>query len=196
MKTTSLFIEIMILGGETLAWCVMLVVCIGGLSPEKAAEVLSSPFVWGSALPFCYVLGIVVDSRIHEWFFRSKQKRIRATVIRKRQQSKELNDDECKVYWREVRKASMGMPLAGTTVLAYIRHRIRIMRGSVGNIPLIAVFGAVLLIKSGCGLVYAALVLLVGAGLTYACYRVWERIERSWSTLSYDWYELRNSQQQ
>ena len=197
MKTTSLFVEIMIVGCETLMWVVLLLMCVFDFSHQRAEEILGNRLIWVPAFAFCYVLGIVMDSRIHEVFFRSRQKAIRADVIRKGEKNSELTDDECKERWKEIRKAALVMPASagGISSLDYIRHRIRIMRGSVGNIPLIASLGSLLLIKSECHLAYTGVALLTGGLLCYACCRVWKRIEKSWSTLSYDWYVIYNSQQ-
>jgi hypothetical protein len=188
----------MIIGCETLTWGVLLFLCVIDIPREKADAVFGNSFLWVPAFAFCYVLGIILDSRIHEVFFRSRQEAIRATVIRKREKNKKLSDAKCNELWREVRKAALAMPASagGANSLDYIRHRIRIMRGSTGNIPLIAAFGALLLIKSEYPSAYPAVVLILGVLLACACYQVWKRIERSWSTLSYDWYVAYCTQQQ
>lgn len=196
MKTTNLFAEIVIIGGETLAWIAILISAIMSLSLSEALKFLSEPSIWIPGLIASYIVGVFVDSSANELLFRNIKNRIRANIIRKRV-SIDLDDNQCRKVWRDVRSAAVAMPenLKGATDLAYIRHRIRILRGTSINSPLIAGAGTIFLWRADFGFLWFSGTLGLGLAISFACYIVSRRLEQSWSTLSYDWYTLYTSQQ-
>ena len=136
MSTTTVFVELLIIGLESVAWLSLLISSLFGLDwlttiagIFEKADVFATIAVIGLA----YVVGIVVDeicdSLIEPW-----AKRIRESV---------QSDTKLKMW--DVQAYVFSHSEVATSQLGYMRSRLRILRSSIFNIPLIIVFALLFL---------------------------------------------------
>jgi hypothetical protein len=144
METTSLYVELLIIGFEVCAWLGLLLAkfsSAGRLSslPQGVGNfaLLATLLLFGVA----YLLGIVFDKIAH--FFFGAQRHYLESVLKgdvSDQVAKEEETDHRQIYARLMVKEGR----AASEVL-YGRSKVRILRASVINVPLIAVAAAVFL---------------------------------------------------
>jgi hypothetical protein len=131
MSTTAVFVELLIIGLESLLWLSLFISSLFGLDwvttivgTFEKADVFAAIVFIGLA----YVVGIVVDeicdSLIEPW-----AKRIRDSV----QSDTKLN------MW-DVQAYVFSHSELATSQLGYMRSRLRILRSSIFNIALVVVF--------------------------------------------------------
>jgi hypothetical protein len=124
MSTTSLFVELVVIGSGTMAWILLLVVGCLGLDPVRFHGSLS-PAILVVLLPVVYLLGILsdrfADSLLSPW-----DKALRGQVFDSR--------DE---YFEDHRTLRTGSPVLAE-LLDYGRSRMRICRGWVLNSAFLA----------------------------------------------------------
>jgi len=136
VSTTTVFVELLIIGLESVAWLSLLISSLFGLDwlttiagIFEKADVFATIAVIGLA----YVVGIVVDeicdSLIEPW-----AKRIRESV---------QSDTKLKMW--DVQAYVFSHSEVATSQLGYMRSRLRILRSSIFNIPLIIVFALLFL---------------------------------------------------
>jgi len=152
MSTTTVFVELLIIGLESLVWLALLISSLFGLdwvptivSTFEKADVFATIAVIGLA----YIVGIVVDeicdSLIEPW-----AKRIRDSV---------QNDTKLKMW--DIQAYVFSHSEVATSQLGYMRSRLRILRSSIFNIILVVVFALVFLWTR------AAVAVDLKAGLTW-----------------------------
>jgi len=136
MSTTTVFVELLIVGLESLVWLVLLVSSLFGVDwvptiiiAFEKADVFATVAVIGLA----YVVGIVVDE-ICEWLIEPWAKRLRDSV---------QGDTELEVWGMQAYVFSHSE--GATSQLGYMRSRLRILRSSIFNTVLVVVLGLVFL---------------------------------------------------
>jgi len=133
MSTTLLFVELLIIGVEVTLWMLLLALAVFDLSWLKAAATTG----WENVLTvlflaICYTTGILFD-RFADWVFSGASEHLKERII--------PNPPEPYVVMRF--KAAKGDEYLNR-LFEYIRSRMRIARASAINLPLIAVFGLIL----------------------------------------------------
>ncbi|NIS83509.1 MAG: hypothetical protein GTO14_25675 [Anaerolineales bacterium] len=136
MNTTSLFVELLIIGFEVVVWLVLFLGAATGsltwiaclFKTFKNFEVLLTALVFALA----YFLGILVD-KIAKWLMEESPpgKRLQKYIDRSISQPRPFQKMYADVMVQE------GEPMSD---LIYARSKVRILRASILNLPLIALF--------------------------------------------------------
>lgn len=179
MKTTVLFVELVVIGSGTLIWLVLLTTTLCGIHLQDVLHKISlaslAPFLGVS-----YVLGIVFDRLAWSWFRKTEEK-CRKTILDQYSTSEidDVEDDGIRVTSRALsplgedweRHISISSEALRSNIL-YNRHRLRISRSWGPNFLLIAVASALACYENQTTIacVVAPICLLL-AGLTYYTYR-------------------------
>jgi hypothetical protein len=136
MSTTALFVELLVIGLETLIWLALLVSSLFGLdwvSHMGTAFEKAGVFATVAMVSLAYLVGIIVDeicdSLIEPW-----ATRIRSSV--QEEDQPEMWDMQAYVFTHSEE---------ATAQLGYMRSRLRILRSSIFNIALIGVFALIFL---------------------------------------------------
>lgn len=136
MSTTAVFVELLIIGLESLVWLSLLISSLFGLgwmTTISATFEKVGVFATITVIGLAYVVGIVVDeicdSLIEPW-----AKRIRDSV---------QSDTKLKMW--DVQAYVFSHSEVATSQLGYMRSRLRILRSSIFNIALVVVFALVFL---------------------------------------------------
>lgn len=140
MNTTSLFVELLIIGFEVVVWLALLLGTITGsmawirdlLKVFKDFAALLTALVFALA----YFLGILVD-KIAKWLVEDSGlgKRLQKAIARSIPKPRHVHKDYARVMVRE------GEPMSD---LIYARSKVRILRASIINVPLMALFSGLL----------------------------------------------------
>lgn len=131
MSTTTLFVELVIIGLEVIVWLMLLISSIFGITWFlPISTVFDKANLFMSLLTFsvAYVLGIIFDE-IYDFFIRPWENRIQ----------KQLQDAGHPKMW-DMQAYIFSHSDEATSQLHYVRARLRILRASIFNIALIALF--------------------------------------------------------
>jgi hypothetical protein len=158
-ETTTLYIELLIIGFEASLWLLLLAFSIPGadkLSGSlKDLPLGSGLLVVGFALASAYLLGIVFDKVAHRLLGANRE------LLRRRLDDITEERDDADSRWIYAR--FMVHEKRAVPDILYARSKVRILRASVLNVPLIAIAGALFLGRQRIQLWW--LVLVVGMGL-------------------------------
>jgi len=167
MTTTNVFAELLIIGIETLAWIALLIFCLFGYGwiDFSVFDNLAIAIPLAAA---AYVLGIIMD-RVSDTLLAGADHAIRRKMLGERAAQS----------FAQLRTYILARSSYLATDLDYLRSRLRIMRSSIVNFGLLAIFGAAFILsrlqialstKYGAA-VTAFLVGLVLASLSYYAWR-------------------------
>ncbi|NPA71215.1 MAG: hypothetical protein GXO35_00170 [Gammaproteobacteria bacterium] len=136
MSTTALFVELLVIGFESLLWVFLLTVVVYGKDVVfliRDAFLAANLFVTAVIISLSYLLGIVFDE-ISDFLTEKWASKIRSSVHEKN--LPEMWDIQAYIFSHS---------LHASEKLDYMRSRIRILRASIFNVALIFVFGLVLI---------------------------------------------------
>ena len=154
METTTLYVELIIIGAETSAWIALIgciiddrvtnyVMSLGGLSLDTLL-----------LLPVFYVIGIIVDRLIKRLsLFEKKRKKIK--------ENNKLKDISSYPLWEKNNRIDF---------YSFTEARIRILRGTVFNLPLITITFVILLVKLKVSLQLLIFAFSMGIGISIAAW--------------------------
>jgi hypothetical protein len=130
MTTTNVFAELLIIGIETLAWIALLIFCLFGYGwlDFSVFDNLAIAIPLAAA---AYVLGIIMD-RVSDTLLAGADHAIRRQVLGERAAQS----------FAQLRSYILARSSYLATDLDYLRSRLRIMRSSIINFSLLAIFGA------------------------------------------------------
>ncbi|RPJ79753.1 MAG: hypothetical protein EHM20_00435 [Alphaproteobacteria bacterium] len=138
MSTTALFIELLVIGLEALAWIALLIGIFFGLDWITSLGVAfekASGFTTVVVIGIAYLIGIIVDE-ICDALVSPWTNRIRSSVREKGHPEMWDMQSYVLTYSKEV-----------TEQLGYVRSRIRITRSSIFNLGLIGILAIVFISK-------------------------------------------------
>jgi hypothetical protein len=185
MSTTALFVELLIVGLQSMVWIITAIGAFWGFnwltddSLVKSSSIIALGLV--VLLAVSYSVGIAVD-RIADDLLTCPNNWIKKNVARaraKKKIEKGQNVEEWSVKHYYVLHKSPGMG----HVTEYIRSRMRILRGLVINIPLTTVAACLGLTRQYNGtdkVSYLALIIVIGVILTSAVAWGWYRTSMIW----------------
>ena len=188
MATTTLFVELIVIGAHGFIWLALLYMSLSGTPPSLSLDEVSSALIILPTLVICYVLGIILDG-LYRYGFLYVEHVLRRKAI-KRAFNREVQKEEIHNEWTPIRNYMIKSTGSERELYAYFRHRIRILRASAFNF-LFSAIGLFLFcslqesIEIKCsGILIAALVVLS----VLSCI-VWWRITRGWAILSCSHYK-------
>lgn len=122
METTHLYVELIIIGLETSVWmCMVYINIVGNQILETISKILNNFASSLFFIVFLYVIGILMD-RLADMIYKKTENKIR--------RESELKAKTSLIIWKKYDQEK---------VSDYIRSRIRILRISTLNVPLIAI---------------------------------------------------------
>lgn len=136
MSTTTLFVELLIVGLEACTWLTLLIGALFGfdwLLAFVSAFEKAEAFTTAVLLCFAYLVGIVVEE-VSDWLIKPWASRIRIRALKQKTGQPESYDMQAYVYSHSSE---------ATKQLDYMRSRRRILRASIFNIAMISVFALI-----------------------------------------------------
>jgi len=166
MTTTNVFAELLIIGIETLAWIALLIFCLFGYGWIDFA-VFNNLAIAIPLAAATYVLGIIMD-RVSDTLLTGADRVIRRKLLGERVAQS----------FASLRLYILAQSPYLSADLDYLRSRLRIMRSSMINFSLLAIFGAAFIlirlqIAPSTQYRAAATVFLVGVILASLSYYAW-----------------------
>ena len=201
MGTTSLFVELLVIGLQGGAWLALVVLSVcerasGGSQEQGEAPgvaFLSSPIFWAVVAGLCYVLGIALDRVIHSLVFKCQEDWVRSDAARR--VGTEVDRTTVRGVWERARIATLTANGKLPEYFGYFRHRVRVMRASTVNLLLIGI--ACALFAHKCSLLPVmppCSWLLLGGVLACVCWCAWWRLEHTCSRLIFLYIQERDNQ--
>jgi len=193
MSTTSLFVELVVIGAQGIVWIGLLVLSATGWPSATVLKDLNTPLVWVGALLLCYTLGVVLDRAFDYLGFRNWEYAIRDTALRDilGEEVTEANRQEKYTLLRLYTLSAVG---AEGELFTYYRHRVRIARATAWNFALIAISVWVYCIVTGHWCPWFVIpALLFLSGLAVFC---WWRLVKSWHRIACRNYKARRRGEQ
>jgi len=135
MTTTNVFAELLIIGIETFAWIALLIFCLFGYGWIDFAVFNNLAIVIPLAAA-AYVLGIIMD-RVSDTLLAGPDHAIRRQVLGERAAQS----------FAQLRSYILARSSYLATDLDYLRSRLRIMRSSIINFGLLAIFGTAFILS-------------------------------------------------
>jgi len=166
MTTTNVFAELLIIGVETLAWIALLIFCLFGYGWIDFS-IFNNLAIAIPLAALTYVLGIIMD-RVSDTLLAGPDHAIRREVL----------GESAAQSFAPLRIYILAQSPHLSTDLDYLRSRLRIMRSSIINFSLLAIFGAAFILTRlhmvpSIHYGAAATVFLVGAILASLSYYAW-----------------------
>ena len=177
MKTTNLFVELVIIGVSAFSWVLLLVLWLFGHQWVPLDQAFS-PTALIPLISIIYLLGIVTD-RFADRLFARKSSELK---------KKYFSDDGQGTYLEHYHNARREILLRSarlSELIEYSRSRMRICRGWVFNLPFIMVFANLYiwtnedLSQTPRRLVLSALVTFFSLLLAWGAYSTWKQLNES-----------------
>lgn len=170
MSTTSLFVELIVIGASASAWFVLFTISLFGFRWIPSSDWLTLPMII-ALLPLVYVMGIVTDRIADAIFDRLWANRLRANWF--------PTLGEYYIARRQILTRSEHL----ADVFEYGRSRLRICRGWAFNLILVAIFLNLFVWTHLAAEPWALGVSLFGTfmllGLALACWYSWRSLANS-----------------
>ena len=184
MATTTLFVELIVIGAQGLLWLGLAYTALSGIPPSLSLDKASAPLILFPMLAMCYVLGTILDGLYRYVGFRQIEHALRRkaveSILHKKVPRNSLYEE-----WALIRHHQIKSTGPEWGMYAYFRHRIRLLRASSINF-LLTGLGLWFFcsrqesIKIPCSWFLIAS-LFVLAALSFV---VWWRLTRGWTILS------------
>jgi len=187
MATTTLFVEIIIIGAQGAIW--LFIIFSSFMDLPNSFDLLGVDFAV-LAIPIIallYTLGIIIDRVSDNIGFKALEYTIRDRVMHKiaGEYSKNVIKENIHISWTPIRRFILSTPQQEGLLFDYYRHRIRIMRSSALNFLLTAIGLLIFLLRQNP--LYYSIVLfgiIISILLCCLCAFAWWRLVLSWSRLA------------
>ena len=176
MSTTSLFVELLLIGVHTATWASLLAMAVWGLPAPMVLDHLKHPMVGVPAIGLFYIVAIMLDVMVRKLIYLRMEQRIAERLVRAALGNHAAN----------VRRTQSPIPIgvAAQTApeglqrcLAYYHHRMVIMRSSSVNFFLLGLAGGLFVAwRTSAGVVGAALSVLIGSLLAFLSFYNWQQL--------------------
>lgn len=155
METTHLYVELIIIGLETSVWmCMVYINIVGNQIAEIISKVLNNFSSSLLLIGLLYIVGILMD-RLADMIYKKIENRIR--------KESGLEAKSSILIWKKYDQEK---------VSDYMRSRIRILRVSTLNIPLITLsFLWSVLVSAGTSLFLVIYIIIIGILFTYVSWK-------------------------
>ena len=158
MQTTSIYIELVIIGAQVLTWVFTIFALIDDRIVSALKNGLSSVPIAIMLLGLCYVVGVVFD-RIAEWVFHKPEKKIR--------RKQEVPED--------IITHHLFVPKDGAS-FDYFKSGTRIVRGTILNVLPATIAASIYLIVHHFSIAIAVAIFISGFLFCALCLVVYHRI--------------------
>lgn len=180
MKTAPFFVELLVIGFETVVWMFMLIISFFGISWINFTQI-SATIVWLPAVTFAYVFGIIIDRICDNLIFGHFEWRWKSKIVSEYSGKDFTTLKQAKDEWVMLRIKVYSASSPIVNLLNYQLHRLRIMRSSVINFLLITLFSFIFLVKmEGCPALLIVVVTIGGLLISGGSFYSWKKLSKGY----------------